>query len=210
MTDPWQSILLALGGNAALLVVLGWLARSLGSQLLARDIEKFKSNIELTAAREIETYKAQLEKDRLRLQISYGGIFEKQANAILDLYKIVLTLESAASDAVSNLSEPPQEWQFAFRQAWSAIRTSYQQSRILLPQEIDEMLGNFINQMFRGVFEYMRMEARDLRRVTDDEFQRLSDRQEAALEIIETELPALRETLLSSMRRTMGVASSEL
>lgn len=210
MTDPWQSILLALGGNAALLVVLGWLARSLGSQLLARDIEKFKSNIELTAAREIETYKAQLEKDRLRLQISYGGIFEKQANAILDLYKIVLTLESAASDAVSNLSEPPQERQFAFRQAWSAIRTSYQQSRILLPQEIDEMLGNFINQMFRGVFEYMRMEARDLRRVTDDEFQRLSDRQEAALEIIETELPALRETLLSSMRRTMGVASSEL
>jgi hypothetical protein len=208
--DPWQSILLAFGGNAALLVLLGWLARSLGSQLLARDIEKFKRNIELTAQREIETYKAQLEKDRLRLQISYGGIFEKQADAILDLYKIVLTLERAASDAVNNLSEPAPERQLAFRQAWSAIRTSYQQSRILLPQDIDEMLDNFINRMFRGVFEYMRMEARDLRRVTDDEFQRLSDRQDAALEVIENELPALREKLILSMRRTMGVASSEL
>ena len=42
---PWQSILLALGGNAALLLVLGFLARSLGSQLLAKDLEKFKAQL---------------------------------------------------------------------------------------------------------------------------------------------------------------------
>ncbi len=40
--DAWQSLLLVLGGNAALLLVLRWLARSLGSQLLAKDLEQFK------------------------------------------------------------------------------------------------------------------------------------------------------------------------
>jgi len=204
-----ETVAAVLGANALVLAALTFLLRSLISHRLEKDIAEFKRNIQLTAQQEIEDYKAQLEKDRLRLQISYGGIFEKQADAILELYKTVLTLERAAADAVQ-LGGPTTDRQLAFRQSWSAIRNSYEESRILLPQDIDEMLGNFIEKMFRGVFEYMRIEARGFRKVTDEEFQRLSDKQSEALEIIEKELPALREKLILNMRRTMGVASSEI
>jgi hypothetical protein len=36
--SPWETVLLALGGNALLLTVLGVLARSLLSQYLAKDL----------------------------------------------------------------------------------------------------------------------------------------------------------------------------
>ena len=73
------------------------------------------------------------------------------------------------------------------------------------------MLGSLIEQMFQGVFQYTRMEVRALRGgVTDREIERLTEKQDEALQLIERELSALREKLILSMRRTMGVASSEL
>ncbi len=43
--ELWQSLLVAFGGNAALLLVLGFLGRSLMSSLIAKDIEKFKADL---------------------------------------------------------------------------------------------------------------------------------------------------------------------
>ncbi|MDP1610892.1 MAG: hypothetical protein Q8M11_07515 [Sulfuritalea sp.] len=204
-----EQLLLALGANALIVGALAFLIRSLVGHRLEKDIAEFKRDIERTAQREIETYRAQLEKDRLRLQISYGGIFEKQANAILDIYRSVVALERAASDAVhsgGNLSER----QAGFHQSWAAVRNSFLDNRILLPRETDEMLSKFIDRMSRSVFEVTRIEKRDLSRVTDDEFRRLTDRQEKAYEIIESELPELRERLIKSMRLTVGVVASDL
>lgn len=41
--EVWQSVLLALGGNAALVAVLGWLAKSFAERMLEKDFERFKS-----------------------------------------------------------------------------------------------------------------------------------------------------------------------
>ncbi len=46
--------------------------------------------------------------------------------------------------------------------------------------------------------------------VTEEEFKKLSDRQDRAYAIIESELPALREKLIVSMRRTVGVVGQDL
>lgn len=111
-----ENFIVALGANALVLGALAYLVRSLIGHRLEKDISEFKRTLELAAQREIEAYKSQLEKDRLRLQISYGGIFEKQASAILDLYKGVVTLERAAFAAIhhgGSLSDR----QTAFRQS---------------------------------------------------------------------------------------------
>lgn len=204
-----ESIIAALGANALVLWALAYLVRSLMGHRLDKDISEFKRTLELTAQREIEAFKAQLEKDRLRLQISYSGIFEKQAGAILDLYRNVLALERAASEAVHTGGPIPQR-KTAFQDAWVNIRKSYQDDRILLPPHIDEMVGQFMDRMLRSVFEVANVESRDFSRVTEDEFKKLSDRQDKAYAIIESELPALREKLIVSMRQTVGVVSQDV
>jgi hypothetical protein len=204
-----ETVIAALGANALVLAALSFLLRSLIGHRFEKDMAEFKRDIELTAHREIEAYKAQLEKERLRLQISYGGIFAKQAQTILDVYKILVALEKAAFDAVYPGESKPEKRQAEFRQSWSAIRTSYDENRILLPQDIDEMLQDFMKKMFSSVFEYTRLEIRTLRNVPEEEYHRLFDKQDAALKIIESDLPALRERLILNMRRTMGVGGSE-
>ena len=52
-------------------------------------MEPFKSKLAQDAAESISSYQSDLEKERIRLQISYGGIFEKQASVIVELFRLV-------------------------------------------------------------------------------------------------------------------------
>lgn len=72
-----------------------------------------------------------------------------------------------------------------------------------------DQIGLYLIHRNDAVFEVTRVEARDFGRVTEEEFRRLSEKQDKAFEIIESELPALRERLIVKMRRTVGVASHE-
>lgn len=80
--DPWQTILLAFGGNAALIAVLGWLCKSLLDKLIIRDTKQFESDlkakndaeIERTKnelLRSVESYKIQLKKSEFLFQKEY-------------------------------------------------------------------------------------------------------------------------------------------
>ena len=154
--------------------------------------------------REIEGYKAQLEKERLRLQISYGGIFEKQATAILELYRGLIDFESAATQAIHG-GGTVSERRETFRKPWAAVRRLYYESRILLPQEIDEALVKFVDDLFLNASAYTRSEMRDAGRMTDEQFEQLIQKQDKMLEVIETELPPIREMLVANMRKALGV-----
>lgn len=68
--------------SALVIGAVTFLARSIFLHYLNKDIALYKEQIKSEASNQLETYKSELEKDRLRLQISYGGIFEKQANAV--------------------------------------------------------------------------------------------------------------------------------
>jgi hypothetical protein len=43
--EPWQTILFAFGGHAALLAVLCWIAKSLLEKLIIRDTKQFESEL---------------------------------------------------------------------------------------------------------------------------------------------------------------------
>ena len=88
-----EIITVALISNSFVLIVLGFLSKKLIKHFLDKDISKFKSEIQFKATQEIESYKSNLEKERARLQISYGGIFERQAEAILAIYQNLLLLD---------------------------------------------------------------------------------------------------------------------
>ena len=81
--ELWQALLVALGGNAALLLVLGYVGRSIFNHALNKALEKFKGQLQL-AAKEHE--------------IRFSKLHEKRAEVIAELYKL---LTKAAWEAES-------------------------------------------------------------------------------------------------------------
>ena len=120
-----NSVLIAVGSNAILLAVLGFLCRSIVNHFLEKDIN---------------TYKAELATQNTRLQVSYGGIFEQQANAIIEIYSRLLELEVAGQ----SLHEPAQ-WN-SYREQIRAVVNQYHKLRVLFPEELDKkVLDTLIN-----------------------------------------------------------------
>jgi hypothetical protein len=68
--SAWQEILIAFGGNATLLIVLGFLARSLLQTWLTKDIKKFETDLKSTADYELE---------RLRQELKFKGVLRSSS-----------------------------------------------------------------------------------------------------------------------------------
>ena len=59
--QPWETILLAFGGNAALLAVLAFAGKSLLEKLIARDTKRFESDLKAKSDSAIEHLKNELQ-----------------------------------------------------------------------------------------------------------------------------------------------------
>ena len=197
------SIFKSLFSYALLLAALTYLTKSLIKHWLDKDVDKFKSRIEKEANLEIEKYKNQLDVERLRLQISYGGIFEKQATAILELYQQLLDLETAASDAL-HITGTNKERRVAFKEVWKEALKAYHVNRILIPQEIDTNLEQFLNTSFQSVFTYLSKDEIRIERMTDEQFEKFSNDQDNAINMLQEKLPDIKLQLINAMRKTIG------
>ena len=108
--QPWEVILLAVGGNAALLAVIGWLGHSLGSQLLAKDLERFKSELSATTSSTAERLKHELQMAATEHLVRYAKLHERRAEVIAELYGLLVEAQWSSQTFVSVIEfagEPP-------------------------------------------------------------------------------------------------------
>lgn len=201
------SIFNSLFPYALVLAALTYLTKSLIEHWLDKDVDKFKSRIEKEANLEIEKYKNQLDVERLRLQISYGGIFEKQATAILELHQHLLDLETAASDALHNAGTN-RDRSIAFGKVWKEALKAYHENRILIPQEIDTNLEQFLNTSYQSVFTYLGKDEARIERMTDEQFEQFSIEQDSAINLLQEKLPSIKLQLIYAMRNTIGTSAN--
>ncbi len=103
--EAWQTILLAFGGNAALIAVLGILGKSLLEKLIVRDTKRFETELQSKADSAIEHLKTELHVKTIEHQVRFSRLHEKRATVIADLYGYLV---EALWDAESFLS--PMEW----------------------------------------------------------------------------------------------------
>jgi hypothetical protein len=142
------------------------------------------------------------------MQISYGGIFERQADAILALYSAVVALERGASEAI-HLGGNTHERRTKFEGPLWDLRKTIIDKQILLPPEVDKAMAAFLTRLPRAVRTYISAESRDLSRLSPAEMDKLFEQQDKAMEIIEKEVPELRGKLVGEMRKVIGVVASE-
>jgi hypothetical protein len=163
----WKEILIALGGNASLLIVLGFLARSLIQNWLAKDIKKFEADLRGTADAElerlryelksktetsIEHLRSRLQQAAIEHQVRFSNLHEKRAAIIADLYRHLVAVRRIGERFVFQMGS--QEHQQEYLAANTEIVEFYdffQTHRIYLPERICTQLATFIDALRKPV-----------------------------------------------------------
>lgn len=185
----FEQVLAIIGGNILTLAILGFLFRSIVIHWLNKDVEKYKSELQLSA---------------LRFQVSYGGIFQNQASRIMELYELIVKLDEVQYVVVHGGGDTGRRNQ-QFKECWGELRRLYLKSRILLPEDLDKSLKEFTEDTFFSVTGYVNADQRFERVVSDEELEELSSKQLEIAQKLSNDIPAMKEKLIKQLRGVIGV-----
>ncbi|CAB3805636.1 hypothetical protein [Pararobbsia alpina] len=88
----WEDILRTLGGMAILVAAIAWLSKALLTALLSKDLEHFKSELEISSQKSIEAFKASLQLEAQRNAIEFAALHAKRAELVAELYSRIVSL----------------------------------------------------------------------------------------------------------------------
>lgn len=211
--EIWQTILIAFGGNAALLAVVGILGKSFLDKLILRDTKQFESDLKAKSDSAIEHLRNDLQLQAIEHQVRFSRLHEKRAAVIAKLYG---HLVESLWKAESFLS--PMEWagepkkKEKHKQAMSKLFELYcyfDKHRIYLPTEVcvilDELILNVRSHVIKfGV--YTRYEEDQL---TDNSYLARSKAWDSGWDAIKNQIPTARESLENEFRNLLGVAANK-
>lgn len=114
----------AIVSNVLVMGILGYLSRNLITHLLSKDQRNHQN---------------QLEIEKIRFQASIGWLYEKQAKAMSDLYKLTLELEGKVNAGIIG----PKNWN-EYQGQLGELRNHYHNNRIFLPELLDSKIKHII------------------------------------------------------------------
>ncbi len=176
---------------------------------LDRARDEFKNKLENAGQAQMIEYKHGLDLQRTKLEIKFGGIFEKQANAILELYRLVVEFHSIIDRVIHNNAEDSASAHSEFIGKLREMVKYYNLNEILMPASISSVFYEFYRESFTSVNGYQNAERRfSLGNLSDDQIKKLFEKQDrsyAALKEIET----LKTELKACLRKTIGTTERE-
>jgi len=156
--EAWKTILLAFGGNAALLAVLGFIGKSLLEKLIARDTAQFESDLKAKPDAAIEQLRNKLQLRTIEHQERFFRLQEKRATVISELYGYLVETLWAAESFLS-----PMEWagepdknekhQTAMTKLVDFFRY-FDKNRLYLPPEICSSLKELVLMIRSDVIKF--------------------------------------------------------
>jgi hypothetical protein len=224
--SPYQDILVAFGGNATLLVVLGFLARSLMQTLLAKDIKRFEADLQGTATAQlerlksdlkaqgdiaIEQLKSQLQQATIEHQIRFSKLHERRAEIIADLYRrIVLAQREGAQfvhvEGFSSGGEAQAAAQRKTQETMRSVSEFVEENRIYLPEQLCTSLRAFLDNMWRhhiAVGTYSSIAGPNMQ--TQEKKNEVLTK---ALAAFQSDIPAAKHVLEVEFRSILGAEAS--
>lgn len=204
----FETIVLSVGGNAALLAVLGWLARSLLGQLVAKDLERFKSELASASSAASEQLKHQLQLVAQEHQVVVSKLHEKRAQVVAEAYGLLVEVQWSAQDFVSPMElegEPSKKEKYVAAMNKSAeFYRFFDKNRIYLPATLCQRIDEFLRAMRSKVIGfgvYARREDADL---PEQSLNKKYDAWFDASEYFNSEVPRAREALEQELRTIIG------
>jgi hypothetical protein len=101
--DPATTLLLAFGGNAALLAVLGVLGKTLIDKFLQKDLKQFEADLKNKSDVAIQSLTSDLKIRSLEHEIRFSSLHSKRAEVIEKLYKLMVETLWAVEDFLNQM-----------------------------------------------------------------------------------------------------------
>lgn len=150
----FESIVLAITGNALVLAVLGWLAKSLLQSLLTKDLAGHRIRLESENQRAAQAFGHELSLAAREHDITFGKLHQRRAQTIAKLYELLaITAEKGAnySTPFGYSSDPPKSEQFTiFANAYNDAARYFYSHKLFLPEEACEK----VEELFRDLKEH--------------------------------------------------------
>jgi hypothetical protein len=153
--DPLTLVLTAVGGQAVVVALIAWLGRSVMSQLLARELEEFKSRLSREVAISIEQTKHQFSLRAFEYQITFSKLHEKRLQVVADLYeKLIISTNAALEFSAQDVEGGSPEWKVRYEAVTGAVaslRDSAQAAKLYLPAALADEVGKYAGRLHAEV-----------------------------------------------------------
>lgn len=210
--ETWQTILLAFGGNAALLAVLGVIGKSLLDKLIVRDTQRFEADLKAKSDAAIEHLKNELQLKTIEHQVRFSRLHEKRADVIAELYG---SFVEALWEAESFLS--PMEWNGEPNKkekhvtAMNKLTEFYRyfdKHRIYLPVELCGSLEQLVMEIRSLVINFGVFVDFHEYSLNDSTQREKREAWSAGWKAIKNQVPLARQSLENEFRSLLGAATN--
>jgi hypothetical protein len=194
--ELWQSLLVAFGGNAALLLVLGFFGRSLMTSVLARDIEQFKASLQVAAVEH---------------EVRFSKLHDKRAEVLADLYRLLVAATwqtTTFSSPMQWVGDPDKKTQYVTAMnAISEYFRFFDQHRIWLPSTLCAPLENFAKTLRTPTITlgvYLQIDEPNTNTAKER-----TDAWTTAWDSVQNDVPKLRIAIEAEFRSLLGAGESK-
>lgn len=209
--ETWQTILLAFGGNAALLAVLGVIGKSFLDKLIVRDTKQFESDLQAKSDAAIEHLKNELQLKTIEHQVRFSRLHDKRADVIAELYGFFVEALWDAEGFLSKFEwsgEPNKKEKYVT--AMNKLTDLYRyfdKNRIYLPSELCGSLEELIMEVRSLVINfgvYFEFPSDSLNNSIQQEKREAWN---AGWKAIKNQVPLARQSLENEFRSLLGAAA---
>lgn len=210
--QPWETILLAFGGNAALIAVLAFAGKTLLEKLIARDTKRFESDLKSKSDFAIEHLKNELQLKTIEHQVRFSRLHEKRANVIAELYGHVVETLWEAESFLSHMEwagEPSKEEKH--RTAMGKLVEFFRffdKHRIYLPEAVCGSLEKLALEVRSHVIKfgvYVRFHEQSLNDYTREQKEKAWNE---GWDAIKNQVPQARKLLEDEFRALLGATAN--
>jgi len=204
---PIEIIITSIGGSAVLFGALSYLAKSIISQLLTKDIENHKTKLKFESDLELEKFKSELEKTAFEHQTRFSKLHDKRAEIIAELYSRIVDLYNTVKIFVGMalVDDGEEQKKKITKELWETVdhyRDYFQKHKIFLEVELCKKIEELDESMSAPVSKlmmHMKMSSQN------DNYSPLFEAWEEAEEKIESLVSEIKNEIENEFRTLLGV-----
>ncbi|TVK98908.1 hypothetical protein AYI84_19440 [Shewanella algae] len=167
---------------------------------LDKEVNRFQNSLEMQCVE----YKNSLEIDRLRLQIAYGGIFEKQSSLLIEVSQELSLLYGEIFSFLNNPKD--KKSRDSFRHLWFQLRTKHSSRRVLIPEDVDEKIYEYFSKSLQTVTKLYVVESKMHDTQGENDLNNLMIEHDELVNVIMVELPSMEQKIVESIRNLLSTS----
>jgi hypothetical protein len=212
--EIWKTILLAVGGQAAMLAVLGYVGKSLFERLIVRDTKRFENDLKAKSDAASDRLRYEFQLQTIEHQVRFSRLHEKRASVVAELHGYLVEALLEAENFLHPIQDPVEGGkQEKYDQAMNKLVELYryfEKHRIYLPEEICTSLQDLIQHVRLQMIKSGRWARYGDYLHSEDTRKQMMEAEDSAWEAFTNEAPVARRSLENEFRSLLGATTKAL